>query len=255
MLAGLTLAVLVFLFLVYLPGAAALTAAGRSKSERNWASAVSVGAMVFGLGFSLAWVAGYFSTWAREMVVGVVETMLAASGYSQKRINIDAVMIAFSVEYLAAVALGLGELFFVLKGLSLPWRRKRGPALHAENLLLGVLARYRKVEVRPRMIVRFAGGREPVRGECLRYSWNGRETVLLRDLDDPRKVAWVDLADATEIEFDNWSFLKEAENGQWEARKLRKMIDAYRSVLNWMAPGLGDEAYGPEKRPADREVV
>lgn len=257
--AGLTVGVLGFLFLVFIPGMAAQTFAGKPKSERTWFSSVCLGSEIFVLVFLVFWAAGEFGpavgfpslSALGAIIDDAVDSILVMSGLSEGSIRTDALVWLFVAECLTAFVFGIVELFSAIKG-SPFGRAKKGTVLETADMLVRTFLRYRKAGIRPRITVRFADGREPKKGECLRYGWNGREAVLLRDLDDPMKVEWVDLAGAAEIEFDNWGFLGEAEEHregrEREAREFRETVDAYRSVLNWMAPGLGDEIYGSKKR-------
>ena len=117
--AFMTLALLLFLLMVYIPGNVVLVIAGYRKTERTLSNALVMGSMIFAAVFLVVWllqVAGYSDIFTR-----LSETILAASGIIKARLNMNALLWVFIAEYSAAFLVGLVELFMII---GCPGRKK-----------------------------------------------------------------------------------------------------------------------------------
>ncbi|RKO65707.1 hypothetical protein [Desulfofundulus salinus] len=236
--AGLTLAVLLFLLMVYVPGNVALGIAGRRRAERSMSDALIIGSGVFVIVFGTM---GALQITGRSGIFErFVNTIMAASGVVQAKPSPEAMLIMFSFEYMVAFILGLIELFRVS---GRPWDQ-RGAVIKVKpgDSLLETLIAYRKAGLRPNVVIHLKEGHK-VEGECLRYNWNGKTAFLIGDADNPEKQIWVGLDEVIKIEFVNLDFLEIVERDKEKSLELLQKIEAHRKVFNWISPGYGDEVY------------
>lgn len=144
--AGLTVAVLVFLLLIYIPGNVALHFAGRRRAERTLLDVLVIGSGVFA-GVSVfagcLQISGKSDVFAR-----FVKVVAAASGIAQAEPEQFLPLLwIFVAEYSIALIIGLLELFRVTGA---PCRRKQQVIkLKPENLLLELLIKYRGAGLKP----------------------------------------------------------------------------------------------------------
>ncbi|RPF49571.1 hypothetical protein EDD75_0388 [Thermodesulfitimonas autotrophica] len=270
--AGLTLSVLLFLLLVYLPGSLATAVAGRKREERTVAATVFYGTLVLVLSLSLLYALALAKK--SDVLERFVSSLAAAA--SGKPVDLRAVGGVFALTYFASSAVGLAELFF-LSGLVAPpgwmrrcfaWRpvrrtvrfcerqrerllsliaeRQQGARVRPGDQFLGIFVRFRRAGKRPLVKITFADGTQ-YSGECLSYSWNGKESVFLRNLDDPRKVSHVVLEGARTVEFLNFAEIESARAGARTKEELEEYLSDLRKnryILNGISYGYGDELYG-----------
>ncbi|ACX51888.1 hypothetical protein Adeg_0742 [Ammonifex degensii KC4] len=238
--AGLTVAVLMFLLLVYIPGNVALHFAGRRRTERTPRDVLVVGSGVSAGVFLLVGclqVSGKSDLFAR-----FVKLVAAASGVAQAEPGQFLPLLwIFVAEYSTASLLGLLEL---LRVTGTPRTRgRRAVRLRPEDLLLELLVRYRGAGLKPFVTV-YTGQGGRVTGECLRYGWNGKASLLVKDADDPEKLTWVDIEDVLRIEFHNRELIEAAEKEREREAALLQKLESLRKLYNWAADGCGDELYG-----------
>ncbi|NHM26963.1 hypothetical protein G7K71_08195 [Desulfofundulus sp. TPOSR] len=236
--AGLTLAALLFLLMIYVPGSVALGVAGRRRTERSLSDVLTTGSGVFVIALGIMGalqLAGRSGIFERFM-----NTIMAASGVVQVKPSPEAMLIMFSVEYTVAFILGWVELLMVT---GRPWDQ-RGSVVKVKpgDSLLETLIAYRKAGLRPDVVIHLKDGHK-VEGECLRYNWNGKTAFLVRDADNPEKQIWVGLDEVVRIEFVNLNIVEIAERDKEKSLELLRKIAAHKKVLNWMSPGYGDEVY------------
>ncbi|SHF17382.1 hypothetical protein SAMN02745133_02004, partial [Desulforamulus putei DSM 12395] len=175
--------------------------------------------------------------WQENAIKQFIDTMMAAAGISGGIININIISEIFMIEIILALALGLLEL--IINVGILPFKNK-GVKTNRDNLLQKSFIMYRKAGIRPYVKVMLKDSQN-ISGECLRYSWNDKGSLLVKDADNPEKQIWVPLNDIVKIEFLNsQSVINETEKEQ--------KAFAYRKVLNWMAKGYGDEIYGKKEK-------
>lgn len=244
--AGLTVAVLMFLLLIYVPGNVALYIAGRRRAERSLLNVLVIGSGVFAMVFL---VMGLLQVTGRsDVFVRFVSAVATASGIAQaKPEHFLPLLWIFAAEYSIAAFVGLVELFQVAGA---PCRRQ-ALSLKSENLLLELLIKYRRAGLRPFITVYMNQG-DKISGECLRYGWNGKMSFLIRDADNPEKRTWVSLEDVLKIEFVNRGFVEIAEKDKEHEAALVQKLESLRKVFNWMADGYGDEVYGEKIRNAKK---
>lgn len=222
---GLTLAVVLFMVLVYFPGHALLSIAGRKKSEQTVQASLRYGVLVFTCTMVLlftAEVAGKSNIFSR-----FVNSLMELSVATSKPLDIWAFAVVFGISYMFSVVLGLGELLIMV---GMPYRRKNSLRIKASDPLRDVFLRYRKARKRPYVRVLLTDGTEIV-GECVKYGWNEEESILIRDADNNSHMTWVSLKEAKKVEFTNLI----VETDDW------KEIERNRRILNEIADGLGDE--------------
>lgn len=279
--AGLSLSVLLFLLLVYLPGNLALLTAGRKKEEQTASASIFYGTWL--LGVVLFFFLTLSFTGKSNIFERFISTLVAmASGKGE--VDIRAVSLIFASCYGFASVAGLFELLMVtgaplrfesvvlrrflsFMGKVLNWVFSRKPVfktldfirktlskccslkhpsgvkVNNSKLMRDIFVRFRKAGKRPQLeIVRDDGS--CVKGECLRYCWNGKESVLLCDLDNPFRITWVVLDDAVSVKFTNLAGLVQLEELKAEETKVVQDIQASRRILNGLLPGYGDEVYG-----------
>lgn len=153
----------------------------------------------------------------------------------------------FTTEIILAGILGSLELM-IKTGLipKPPWylfRCRNRLKVKPGNLLQDTLIEYRRAGVRPYLTLWLEDDKK-VNGECLRYSWNGKESILLRDADNPEKQTWVSLDQVVRMEFANLSRVMDVQEDKAQIRDMIQKVEAHRRVLNWMSAGYGDEVYG-----------
>lgn len=190
MLPGLTLSLMFFIIFIFVPGAAALFMSGRS--QRSLPEISMVGSFLF--------VAAFLFTrlWQDDLTKQLMETILIASGTSKGLINISVIGKVFLFEYILAVVVGLIE--FVYR-VGVPFKEK-SLTTNRGDILQETFITFRKAGIRPRVQVILKDDQK-VSGECLKYSWQGKGSVLLKDIDNPDKKTWVPLDDIVKIEFIN----------------------------------------------------
>lgn len=227
---GFTLAVMLFILFIFTPGSAALFLSGRSSSQYSLRETFAIGSLIFVAAFL------FINFWQENAIKQFIDTMMAAAGISGGIININIISEIFMIEIILALALGLLEL--IINVGILPCKNK-GVKTNRDNLLQKSFIMYRKAGIRPYVQVMLKDSQN-ISGECLRYSWNDKGSLLVKDADNPEKQIWVPLNDIAKIEFLNsQSVINETEK--------EEKVFAYRKVLNWMAKGYGDEIYGKKK--------
>lgn len=118
-----------------------------------------------------------------------------------------------------------------------------GVKVDNSKLMRDVFIRFRKAGKRPQLEILRKDG-SCVKGECLRYCWNGRESVLLCNLDNPFRITWVVLDDAVSVKFTNLAGLVQLEESKARKAEIIRDIQASRKILNGLVSGYGDEVYG-----------
>lgn len=262
---GLTLAALLFLLLVYLPGSLALLAAGKKQQDRTVPASVFYGTLILAVTLSVFW--GLAST-GRSGVLQRFSYTLATVTEGSGPIDLPAVAAVFVVCYATACIIGLSELFLVA-GFYVPPRWARGlfgrtkqrrvmkfvrnlfaaargmvadcPSgvrVRPTDTVLDIFVRFRRAGKRPYLKVVLKNG-TLIKGECLRFSWDGKESVLLADPDDPSQLTWVSLDEVVSIKFLNLDFLDAMERTE----RYLEEIEKSRQILNGILPGYGDEVY------------
>ncbi|OIQ53427.1 hypothetical protein [Neomoorella thermoacetica] len=228
---GLTLAVMLFLLLVYLPGYTALSVAGRKREERTIPFSLQYGVLMLALTLSISFLlelTGRINIFSR-----FISALREISSLEKKPIDIIALADVFALSYFVAIAGGVIELLGVI---GFPCKRKERLRIKPVDPLRETFIRYRKAGKRPYLRVTLSSG-EIITGECLKYGWNGEESILIRDAANISSLVWVPLKDATKIEFRNLLAVREKANEWIEIEKNRK-------ILNGIADGYGDEVYG-----------
>ncbi|MCL6557633.1 MAG: hypothetical protein K6U74_02300 [Firmicutes bacterium] len=267
---GLTLAALLFLFLVYLPGNLALSTAGRKQQERAAQVSIFYGAFILAATLGLFWV---FAITGKSGVLPGFTATLAAITEGKGSMNLEAVAAVFAVCYALSCVVGFLELLLITGFYTPPgWARnlfKRGffrriarytghfvavargilagcsggVRVKPTNTILDVFVRFRRAGKRPRLEIVLKNGAS-FKGECLRFSWNGKESVLLADMDNPCRLNWVVLDEVVSIKFLNLDLVNTGEEPAEQAEKQQEDIRKNRRILNGIVPGYGDEVYG-----------
>lgn len=238
MLPGFTLTLMLFIFFIFTPGSAALFISGRTSSQYSLRETFTIGSLIFVAAFL------FISFWQENAIKQFIDIMMAAAGISGGKINVSVISRMLFIEYVLAVVLGLWEL--IINVGILPCKNK-GVKTNRDNLLQKTFIMYRKSGIRPYVKVMLKDGQN-ISGECLRYSWDDKGSLLLKDADNPEKQIWVPLNDDVKIEFVNSpSVIDVIENEQ--------KVFAYRRVLNWMAEGYGDEIYGKKEKSISEPPV
>lgn len=196
--ASLTLSVLLFLLLVYVPGNQVLIAAGRKQEERTLAACTFYRSAILTVWIVLFWLLGWVG---KTNVLERFTNSLFAAASGKGDFDLASVGIFFACSYVTATLFGLIELF-LLTGLCTPpgwlrrflnwfyarrpvqavaracsWLRVRvtgspsGVRIKPRNLLLEILIRFRRAGKRPHLEITLKDGTRH-EGECLRYSWN-----------------------------------------------------------------------------------
>lgn len=214
MVAGLSLAVLIFLFVVVVPGYAWLTLNGKPEQEIKFESAVLRGSLILCL--VLAVLFGRDVLAGTALLVNFFEEMAVLSGLREGT-DLAAIAKVFALVYLAALvaaALELGNgLFFKVPGFKLSAKirnrigkkfRKSGFRVGPGHSLRDVLHIYRLAGKKPLVKIWFSGGGCGTY-ECLKYSWNKGESLLVRDADRPEAIEWLSIKDVSRIQFLNFA--------------------------------------------------
>jgi len=244
--AGLTFSVALFFLLVLIPGHMTLLFAGRPKADRTLGNATIMGGAIFGLCF-VFWLTMKVAR-GSTVLDGFLALMGAAGSARPEPVPLLPFIWVFGMIYFLAMALGLLELALVTK-LACPqkggvWLRrmilrwtKRRPEFQVRPgfLLFDAMLGYRVAGRRPLVKVWLPDG--VLTGECLRYAWDGGESLLLRDMDDPAAVRWVSLKEAQRVEF-----LNSASPPGGAASGERLLSEQDRLLLDLMVwPGYADE--------------
>lgn len=151
-----------------------------------------VGSLLFVVAFL------FTSLWQKDITKQLVESILVASGVSKGVISISVISKVFFLEYVMAVILGLIE--FTLR-IGLPFKKK-SITTNRDHILQDTFIAFRRAGVRPRVQVVLRDDQN-ISGECLKYSWQGKGSVLLKDIDYHDKQIWIPLDDVVKIEFTN----------------------------------------------------
>jgi len=222
---GLTLSVVLMILLIYIPGHVVLSVAGRKKEERKINSALQYGMLVFAC--ALAFVMVWEAIVGVNIFSGIIPVLWGLREYSWGSVDIWSVIKFFVVVYLLSTILGMIEL---LSTIGLPWQRKGRVRISANDPIKGVFLSYRREGKKPYIKAALTDGRK-IEGECVKYGWNGEESILLRDSNGG--LIWVPLREIHLIRFENLVVTSES---QREKEKNRR-------ILNRIADGLGDEVY------------
>lgn len=225
---GLTLAVLLFMALVYFPGYALLSVAGRKKEERTIQVSLQYGIMT--LVATMVFLFGAEAVNKNNIFSRFVSSLRELNAEPSKPLDIWAFAVVFGISYALSLVAGLCELLTVI---GIPYRRKQNLRVAASDPLRDIFLRYRRAGKRPYIKILLTNGVEIV-GECVRYGWNGEESILVRDADNNGRLIWVSLNETKKVEFENLV----VETEDW------KEIERSRRILNGVADGLGDEIYG-----------
>ncbi|WP_170246174.1 hypothetical protein, partial [Neomoorella thermoacetica] len=210
---------------------ARLAVAGYKREERAIPYAIQNGVFIFTLTLIILFtleLAGKTTAFSRFL-----STLKEISDGASKPIDIFALATVFVISYLAAMITGVIELLAII---GCPWKRKGRLRIKPADPLKETFIFYRKAGKRPYLRVILSSGKI-VTGECLKYGWNGEESLLIRDADNISSLVWVPLKDAAKIEFRDLMAVREKENERIEIEKNRK-------ILNSIADGYGDEVYG-----------
>jgi len=274
---SLTLSVLLFLLFVYFPGNFFMVLAGRKQETRTVSACVYYGTVIIVLMFVFQWILLY--TGKSNMIERFVYALRAAST-GQGQLDLPAIGVIFIAVYLTSAILGLIELFlstniyvppkWISKTFNYMYNIKfvrsvlnffsritaclRGMntnvRIKPDNALLRTFINFRKAGKRPQVKIVLKNG-SVVSGECLYYTWNGTESVLLHEMDNPSKLEWVSLQDVDAVTFLNLTFLEESEKIMHEEEKIAESsmkrledIKKSRQILNGLVPGYGNEVYG-----------
>jgi hypothetical protein len=273
--AGLSLSVLLFLLLMYLPGSALMSVSGRRSEEATVPACVYRGTLLLAATLGVFWILGELGK--SDALARFVETLQAAvTGTGQ--VDLRAAGAIFLLCYVLAVCFGFLDLLRATGTSFLPGPARRllaalarFRAVRAAGRCAGAIARaarrlgfrppepscmpgsgdglletfvrFRRAGKRPYLAVVLRDGRK-LEGECLRYAWNAREGVLLRGADDPRKVEWVRLDEAASVAFLNLASLEAEERSAAERDAWLEDVRKSRDILNGILPGYGDEVYG-----------
>ncbi|RPF49567.1 hypothetical protein EDD75_0384 [Thermodesulfitimonas autotrophica] len=243
---GLSLASVIFLLYVLLPGGVVLTVAGRREKDVTLARMVFYGTWVFAVALLLCW--GVETASDFRLYTGFTAS-LAKFSQGEGLLDVRPLAPVFLIVYALACFIGFAELWskvgvfpsgYWLRVKRLYWKVARQKPFAARWVKVGnlpgdVFLAYRKAGKRPYIKGTLKDG-TAVQGECLRYSWNGSESVLLRDADRPDSLIWVRLDDFVRLEFANIPTAETAGASFEETWRWRK-------VLNGIVPGLGEEFF------------
>ncbi|HHW44116.1 hypothetical protein GFC01_10825 [Desulfofundulus thermobenzoicus] len=270
---GLTLAVLLFLLLVYLPGNLALLTAGRKQQDRAAPASIFYGAFILATTLGLFWV--FALTGRSSILQRFTATLTAITEGSSANGSMDLLAVAavFAMCYALSCVAGFLELFLITGFYTPPgWARNlfrrgffgrvvrfaghlfvvirgilagcsSGVRVKPANTILDVFVRFRKAGKRPHLEIALKNGTS-IKGECLRFSWNGKESVLSADMDNPCQLEWVALDEAVSIKFLNLALMDAEGKSAEQAERCLEDIRKSRQILNGLAPGYGDEVYG-----------
>lgn len=237
--ANVSLIGLAFLFYVYLPGNLTLVVSGKRREEISFYAAAFYGLWVFAIAVML------LTAFKKDFLAGFLDS-LAAMSRGNPIVDLRYIAWPFLASFLLAVIFGFSVLLYKVGfGSSNLVREKlckRKPIESARSfwfrkgdLPQDVFLCYRKAKKRPVVRAVTRDGKE-IEGECLRYSWNGEESILLRDSKNSDRVIWVKIGELTLLEFCNLAAIQEAEVPVAETKWRRE-------VLNGIVPGLGEEIF------------
>ncbi|WP_153018456.1 hypothetical protein, partial [Neomoorella mulderi] len=162
---GLTLAVMLFILLIYLPGYARLSVAGSKREERTISYSVQNGSFVLTLILVILFVlevAGRSTIFSRFL-----STLKDISIGVDKPIDVFALGGVFASTYLAAMFFGVIELLSII---GFPQKRKGRLRIKPADPLKETFIFYRKAGKRPYLRVILSSGKI-ITGECLKYGW------------------------------------------------------------------------------------
>ncbi|MBO8128944.1 MAG: hypothetical protein H0Z39_07065 [Peptococcaceae bacterium] len=244
--AGLSLSLILFFLFVLLPGNFALLVAGKTgKGERSLGRIIGVGALVFSFVLIVTFFLRSFglSNILDDFIFAVVTFSSGEASINLKNLNFGSVALMFGLTYIAAFVFGMLDIL-LLTSWTKPQKnwleyqlkkvRKKGGAqfrLSPGKLLLDVMVAYRIAGRRPYLRLWFKDGRK-VEGECLKYSWGGTESLLVRDADIPEKIIWISLDAVEQLELLDFRISEED-----------KEMEKKRLVLDFIEPGLSDEFF------------
>lgn len=213
------------ILLIYIPGHVVLSVAGRKREDRKINSALQYGMLMFGVAlvFDVLWEL----ITNGNMFSGILAVLISLGDSSETLVNIEATLRFFIVAYVFAFVTGIIELWLAI---GLPHKRKDRVRIDANDPIRGVFVGYRREKQRP-YIKAVLINNQVIEGECVKYGWNGEESILLRD--NKGSLIWVPLREIHLIGFENLGMTIE---GQREKERNRR-------ILNRIADGLGDEMY------------
>jgi len=242
-LTGLTFSLALFVFYIVLPGNLALLVAGRSKKERGLSYSLVVGSIVFCANLLAVFLISSVTKFGLfTRFLGLLEH--SSRGFSQE-LDASILTITILLGFIIAAVAGWCELaivtgtdWLVKVWVYLVKRRAKKTArfqIKPGDLLLNVLIGYRVSGIQPALSLTFKDDQKLV-GELVKYSWNGRESLLIRRKGDPQSMVWVDLSEVKALEF-----LHEA--GQPEIGASARLVltpqqKLFYDVAVW--PGYGD---------------
>lgn len=245
---------IVFLLMVVLPGGAALVVAGRSRNEFSVWGATFYGLMYFTLALLICLIPRIDGV---PYTVHFLNTVgnLASQGEVSTR-GLAPLLLVFGISYLSALIGGWLELliktgiFSSNTGSAINRKLRGKPPMTCQLPILvrrselpqDIFIAFRRAGVRPYVRAAFRDG-SSLQGECLRYSWNGNESLLVRDADHPDRASWVRVQDLERLDFLNLMALESAEPDSSEERSVQEEKRWRRKVLNEIVPGLGDETF------------
>lgn len=247
---------IVFLLSVVLPGGVALVVAGRPRGEFSFWRALFYGLIFFALALFICL---FLRIDGVPRTVHFLNAMasLASRGEMPSE-GLTSLYYVFTVSYLLGFIAGWLELIMKAGVLSsgtgwalrkrLRWKSRIACQLpiliRKSDLPQDIFIAFRRAGVRPYVRVVFRDGGS-LQGECLRYSWNGSESLLIRDADHSDRASWVRVQDLERLDFLNLMALQNAERDSGE-RSVKQEKKWRRKVLNDIVPGLGDETF-PER--------
>jgi hypothetical protein len=205
---GLSLSLMLFVFYILLPGNLTLLAAGRSKKERGLANSLVIGGIIF-CGNLL--VILLYSIIARDDLFGrFVQLLEHATRGLNHGFDAWTLLVTMAIGFGLAAAVGLGELFIVTRTILpiklwsriIKWTLRKQPVFQIKpgELLLNTLIAYRVAGVQPTLSLILKNDQELI-AELIKYSWNGRESLLVRRKDNPKSMMWIDLSEVKALEF------------------------------------------------------
>jgi|GEM_PF-6248713 len=240
--ANISLVGLVFLFYIYLPGNLVLVVGGKKHEEVSFHVAVFYGLWIFAIALML------LTAFKNNFLVGFLGSLVAMSK-GNPVVDSSYVFWPFLTSYLLAVIFGFSVLLWKVGFGSSNFVReklfRRKPDKSAKkfwvrkgDLPQDIFLAYRKEKKRPIIRAVMRDGRE-IEGECLRYSWDGEESILLKDFRHNDSLVWVKIPELQLLEFRNLTAIQQLEVSEENEREWR------RRVLNGIVPGLGDEIFPP----------
>lgn len=248
---GLSLSALFFLLIIILPGYARMLISGRKQDEMSIGQAILQGTIMLMIALFILAILQINNV---NLFNEFFDSLKTLSGVEGNSVKLGPFFAVFMLTYSCAFITGLLELALVVR-LKIPqtcgiqvkrvsWimfglkGNSKRFAISPGVLLRDVFVAYRLAGLRPFVGVSLKNG-EKLQGEVLRYSWGGRESILLRDADEPDKLTWLSLDDVNHISFLNLTALKTG-NRQYEGL----FLDRDGVLLERILPGLVDETVG-----------